>query len=156
MWQITFLFSADCALDFQCLKCLCETATQCTSLPCDHVKCKKIELNNYDCSCGPFGITPPFWMSANKPVLDDKGGTEVEKFKKCVETFPCSIWAVQYYMEKYAEVRFRICFSFDNWYNYINTYQWYWLIYTPLNKKRNVWVCKNSSFGLTDYYRNKY
>ncbi|XP_044759552.1 lysozyme-like [Coccinella septempunctata] len=91
------------ALDFQCLKCLCETATLCMTLPCDHSKCSRIEINNFGCSCGPFGITPPFWLAANKPVLDDKGGSEAEKFKKCVESFPCSIWAIQYYMEKYAQ-----------------------------------------------------
>ncbi|XP_045475794.1 lysozyme-like [Harmonia axyridis] len=103
--SVVLLFSAlaECSLDFQCLKCLCETATGCASVPCDPVKCAKVEINNYECTCGPFGISPSFWITANKPTLSEKDGTEAEKFKKCVETYPCSIWTVQYYMDKYAE-----------------------------------------------------
>ncbi|KAL3272422.1 hypothetical protein HHI36_013904 [Cryptolaemus montrouzieri] len=72
--------------------------TDCKSLPCNTTKCETITSNNYDCACGPFAITPPFWIAANKPTLNKELKTDAEKFKDCVETFPCSIWAIQYFL----------------------------------------------------------
>ncbi|KAL3272420.1 hypothetical protein HHI36_013902 [Cryptolaemus montrouzieri] len=90
-------------LDFQCYRCICELVTNCKEKPCTHVRCNEIKSNNFDCACGPFMITPPYWMEAMKPSLDGNNGTDEMKFKKCVESIPCSRLAVQYYLEKKAE-----------------------------------------------------
>ncbi|KAK9887984.1 hypothetical protein WA026_000274 [Henosepilachna vigintioctopunctata] len=89
-------------LDYKCLKCLCKTATNCEPEPCDPKICE-VSTGNYDCACGYFAITPPYWMSTNRPHLEKNYQTKKDKFIDCVQSKRCSIKTVQYYMEKNAK-----------------------------------------------------
>ncbi|KAL3272419.1 hypothetical protein HHI36_013901 [Cryptolaemus montrouzieri] len=103
-WLLFFIFvGVKCTLDFQCYRCICELYTDCKDKPCNDEKCKEINSDNYNCACGPFSITPGYWLAAKKPSLDGNNDTDEMNFKKCAKSIACSRIAVQYNMEKYAE-----------------------------------------------------
>ncbi|XP_076032747.1 invertebrate-type lysozyme-like [Oratosquilla oratoria] len=83
-------------LSFECLGCMCYVSSQgCfMSDPVCHKTPEGVEV------CGPWAITEPYWIDANRPG---------KFFHTCVESWDCNEEAVRNYLNRYAASTYATC-----------------------------------------------
>ncbi|XP_024215773.2 invertebrate-type lysozyme 3-like [Halyomorpha halys] len=76
----------------QCLSCICEASSGCNrTLGCEGG------------SCGPYKITKPYWIDANKPSIFPDSSSAKGAYEHCTTDPECAATAVKNYVVKFSQ-----------------------------------------------------
>jgi len=84
---ITFIVANSYTLDPKCIECIKKSFGQHESRPCKET------------GCGPFAMTKPYWIDAEKPTV---AGLE-PTFENCAKNYECSVQSMNNYMERFQK-----------------------------------------------------